>query len=171
MDFFEVINKRYSYRGEFLDKSVPKEDLEKILTAGVKAPTAMNVQTTYFVAVTNKDKIKQIGELMPKNGTATAGAIIIALTENVVTKCGLAFEIENYSAAIENVLLAVTALGYATVWTDGMSRSPQVNDKVREILNIPNNKVIRAILPVGVPKEEGEQAPKEGIDKMVTFVD
>ncbi|MEG1993976.1 MAG: nitroreductase family protein, partial [Oscillospiraceae bacterium] len=92
-------------------------------------------------------------------------------SENVITKCGLAFEIENYCTATENIILGATALGYETVWTDGMTRSPQVNEKVREILSIPSEKTIRAILPIGVPKEQGTQAPKDGIEKMVTFID
>ncbi|MEG1993977.1 MAG: nitroreductase family protein, partial [Oscillospiraceae bacterium] len=76
MDFFDVINNRYTYRGEFLETPIPKENIEKILSSALKAPTAMNVQTTHFVAITNKEIIKQIGELMPQNGTSTAPLVV-----------------------------------------------------------------------------------------------
>jgi len=49
MDFFEAVDARYSYRGEFADEAVPRDDLEKILRAGLAAPSGCNKQTTTLV--------------------------------------------------------------------------------------------------------------------------
>ena len=42
MDVLECIQKRYSYRGTYKDIPVPREDLEKILKAGLVAPSGCN---------------------------------------------------------------------------------------------------------------------------------
>lgn len=119
MEFFEVIEKRYSYRGAFKDQPVPKEDLVKIVEAAVKAPSGLNRQTCGFVVVTEPALRAKLNEIFPHQGIASAPAVIVALSSYKEVYKGKAFEIHDYAAAVENILLAVTALGYATVWTDG----------------------------------------------------
>ena len=48
-----------------------------------------------------------------------APVLLVPISERVVFANDLAFEVEDDSAAVENVLLAITALGYASVWMDG----------------------------------------------------
>ncbi len=48
----------------FTDEAVSKEDTEKILLAGVNAPSAMNGQKWHFSAVTNKDVLQNISDSM-----------------------------------------------------------------------------------------------------------
>ena len=51
MDLFEAIARRYSYRGAFSDAPVLRKDLEKIVQAGIHAPSACNAQVATFVIV------------------------------------------------------------------------------------------------------------------------
>jgi|GEM_PF-2879220 Nitroreductase len=51
MNVFEAINSRRSYRGKFKDTPVPREDLVKIMEAGLAAPSGCNKQTTSLIAV------------------------------------------------------------------------------------------------------------------------
>ncbi|MCK4343353.1 MAG: nitroreductase family protein [Phycisphaerae bacterium] len=51
MDVFEAIAKRHSYRGPFKDQPVPRADLQRIVQAGLQAPSGKNAQTTTFVIV------------------------------------------------------------------------------------------------------------------------
>ena len=146
-----------------------KEDIDKILNAALAAPRAMNVQTTSYVVVTNEALINELGVLINRNGTKTAPLIIVMLSEDMSERTNFNFEVENYSSACENILLAVTALGYATVWTDGILRNKDLNDGVRRILNIPSNKIIKAVLPIGVPTEPHEGKVKDSIEDRVVF--
>lgn len=58
---------------------------------------------------------------------------------------------QSVSAAIQNLILAATALGYGSCWATG----PLVaHEKIKEILNIPENWDIYAIVPVGRPEKE-----------------
>jgi len=169
MEFFEVIDKRYSYRGEFTNDKLSKLEIDKILNAALAAPRAMNVQSTSYVAVEDEKLINQIGKLINRNGTRTAPFILVMLSEDKSDKTNFNFEVENYSAACENILLAITALGYATVWTDGILRNKEINDGVRKILNIPRDKKIKAVLPIGKPVTDGKPKEKSKIEEAVVF--
>ena len=51
MDLFDAIAQRYTYRGSFTPAPVPRDDLVKIVQAGIQAPSGKNEQTTSFVIV------------------------------------------------------------------------------------------------------------------------
>ena len=51
MNVIEAIHYRHSYRGKYKDIPVPKEDLIKIMQAGLDAPSGCNKQTTSLIAV------------------------------------------------------------------------------------------------------------------------
>lgn len=169
MELFEAISKRYSHRTAFTDAPVPDEDVRKILTAGIQAPSGMNCQTTSFVVVTDPDLRAQISGVLSSPATKTAPVILVVLTEHFVTPSGQPFEIEDYAAAVENILLASTALGYATVWMDGMTKADKVNTEIRKILNVPEGKTVRTILPLGVPAEVGAQKDRKPFEERVSY--
>ncbi len=165
MDFFESVNRRYTYRGQFASTPVPAEDVEKMLAAAIAAPIGMKVQTGSYVVVDDPAILTQLHQILNRYGSAPL--MLVMLSQDMETKYN--FEIENYSAAAENILLAVTALGYATVWTDGTLRNPQVNDAIRQLLNIPSEKTIRAVLPIGIPTDPGQPIPKATIPDLVVY--
>ena len=74
MDLFEAINKRHSYRGGFKKAEVPRDDLKKIVQAGIQAPSGCNAQTTSFVIVDDKDTIGKIAGVMSKQVVEEAAA-------------------------------------------------------------------------------------------------
>ena len=51
MELFEALQKRYSYRGRYLQTPVPRDHLLRILEAGLEAPSGCNKQTTSLIAV------------------------------------------------------------------------------------------------------------------------
>ena len=48
----------------FTDEKVADEDVEKILSAGVNAPSAMNTQPWHFTAVTDEETAKKLADAM-----------------------------------------------------------------------------------------------------------
>jgi nitroreductase len=66
---------------------------------------------------------------------------------------GISFAAEDCAAAVENMLLAVTALGYAAVWLDGVLRTDDRAAKVGRVLGVPAGRTVRIVLPIGVPVE------------------
>lgn len=168
MDFFEVVNTRGSYRDKFEAKNIPDEDIKKMLDAAMKAPSGYNLQSTSFIVVTDEGLRKQIAALMPSAATETAPVIIVVVSETIEAD-GFCFEIEDYASATETLCLAITALGYATVWMDGDTKTDGNNDQIKEILNIPSHKTVRTILPIGVPAEDVKQNTRKAFEERVTY--
>ncbi len=163
MDFFEVVKKRHSYRGGFKDMVVRRDELMSIVKAGLDAPSGKNCQTTRFVIVNEPELIAQIAKMHPANKAMQQAKAFIACIIDKNPEAvyeGFEFQIEDCAAAVENMLLATTALGYASVWIDGWLRRDGRNETIGKLLGVPDEKIVRILLPVGVPADE-LKAPKK----------
>jgi len=160
MDVFEAIEKRHSYRGVFADTPVAREDLRKIVQAGIRAPSACNAQIATFVIVDDPELLRQIAAILDRPVCNTARAMIACIEDPRPIYKGIAFSAEDCAASVENMLLAITALGYATVWLDGVLRRDNIAKMINELLGVPPDKSIRVLLPIGVAAEPGKQMEK-----------
>ena len=151
MDVFEAIAERRCYRGIFKDVSIPRDVLVQIIEAGIKAPSACNQQTPSFVVVDDCATLKRIAEVIPTPACKTAKAMIVCVSDSRSVYKGLRFYKEDCAAAVENMLLALTALGYSSVWIDGALRFDQKAEKIAKVLKIPDTKHVQVVLPIGVP--------------------
>jgi nitroreductase len=143
MDALEAIRIRRSVR-KFTGEKIPRADLEKIVDAGRLAPTGNNKQPWDFIIVTDQamiNRLKIASQWMDK-----AGAIIA-----VVMDPSSRWWVEDASAAVENMLLACTALGYGACWLEGYTLPREEEFKL--LLSVPNAKRLLTLLPVGVPAE------------------
>lgn len=159
MELMDVILARRSVR-RYLPDPVAREDLEKIVAAGIEAPSGTNLQLRQYVIV---DDAAVLGELRGVSPAMTgAPAAIVLLVEPKGTSYG-EFWIQDASAAIENMLLAAVDLGYASCWIEGQVRPNEA--KLRRLLNVPQSLRVWAILPVGrpaeAPKRPGKSAPPD----------
>lgn len=140
MDLFEAIRKRRSIR-RFTDDMVPRADLETIVDAGRLAPTGNNSQPWDFVVVTDRAMIAELA--VCGAWIAEASAVVV-----VVMNPGSRWWVEDGAAAIENMLLACTALGYGSCWVEGDALP--YDERFKTLLSIPPERHILALLPVGV---------------------
>lgn len=153
MEFFETVKKRASYRGNFTSEKIGRNILEKIVTAGLLAPSGCNCQTTSFVIVDDGALIQKIAKIVGKDYVATAAALIVAVTDSTPAYANETFYKEDAAAAVENILLGIADLGYATVWLDGVLRMNRVAEQIAELLAVPSKKRVQILLPVGRPAE------------------
>ena len=160
MDLFEALAKRHSYRGTFTTTAVPRADLEKIVRAGIQAPSGKNEQTTSFVIVDDPNILSQMAAMLQRPVCSTARAMIVCVIDPRPVLPGMSFAVEDCAAAVENMLLAITALGYATVWLDGVLRRDDIAGRIARLLGVPADKAVRIVLPLGVPTEPGKQMEK-----------
>ena len=157
MDVFEAIAKRHSYRGGFSDQRVCRDHLTRIVQAGIQAPSGCNAQTTSFVIVDDPGLLARIAAIVDRPVVREARAMIVCVAEHRVVYQDKSFAVEDCAAAVENMLLAITAMGYATVWLDGVLRSDGKAKKIGDLLGVPDGREVRVLLPLGVPKEDGQQ--------------
>ena len=171
MELLEAVNRRHSYRGAFTEDPVPEADLLRIAEAGVRAPSGCNKQTTHFCIVNDPQKLKAIAALLPRPVVQTAQAILVVVTDNRPAYGDMSFEPQDYGAAVENMLLAVTALGYATVWLDGVLRHDGIAEKIAGIINLTDRKhfTVSVILPVGIPGEIHSQHERLPLGERVSL--
>ncbi len=172
MDLFKAIAKRQSYRAGFKDEPISKEDLRKIVEAGLKAPSGKNEQTTSFVIIDNQQILTNIRQIHKSNKAmqqcqALIACIIDEEPESIYE--GYSFQVEDCAAAVENMLLAITGLGYATVWIDGWLRVQGRAEEIGKLLGVPEDKIIRVILPIGIPNEEYKRPPKKPFEQRAWF--
>jgi len=169
MDYFEAVELRHSYRGNYTDAPVPDEDIIKIVDAGLRAPSGCNRQTTDFIIVTNADLRAKLANILVCDAVRTAPVLIVGITEKITFDFGIDCEIEDYSAAVENILLAATAMGYASCWFDGTTRLDGRDDAMAELLGVAPGKRVRTLLPIGIPAVKGTQAPRKPFDERVEW--
>lgn len=169
MDVFEAIEKRHSYRGPFRPTAVPREDLRRIVQAGIQAPSARNEQVVSFVIVDQPQLLRQIAEIVDRPACQTAAAMIVCVVDPRPILGEISFAAEDCAACVENMLLAITALDYATVWLDGVLRREQKAERIARLLGVPPDQQVRVLLPLGVPEEPGTQKEKLPFERRAWF--
>ena len=172
MDVLECIQKRYSYRGAYLSTAVPRDDLEKIMKAGLAAPSGCNKQTTSLVGIDDPRLLESITGLINKNGFSgkMPPAGICVLTQEIPGYADVYFYVQDYSAAIENMLLAITSLGYASCWIEGqVTESKETQKKISELLNIPEKYIVVGYLPIVIPEKEGKRPSYKAFSERAWF--
>lgn len=169
MEFFDTVKKRASYRGDFTDERIGRDVLEKIVTAGISAPSGCNCQTTSFVIVDDAETIRNIARILGKAYVGTAAALIVAVADLTPAYGSESFYKEDAAAAVENILLAVADLGYAAVWLDGVLRVNGIAEQIAELLAVPKTKRVQILLPVGRPMEPVSQKEKLPFGKRAWF--
>ena len=169
MDVFAVFAKRYSYRGPFQPGCIPREDLRKIVQAGIQAPSACNEQVVSFVIVNDPELLAKLAVVVNRPVCSTARAMIACVVDPRPVYKDLSFAPEDCAAAAENMLLAATALGYASVWLDGVLRLNDVAARVGALLGVPAGRSVRILLPLGIAAEPGVQREKRPFGERAWF--
>ncbi len=153
MNTLDAINSRHSYRGEYENTSIPKEDLIKIMKAGLAAPSGCNKQTTSLIAVDDPAVLEKLRRVINPPVGETAPAMICVLTQRVYAYRDKCFAIQDYSAAIENMLLAIVELGYQSCWFEGhITDEDRIGYQMAQILGVPDEFELVCFLPVGIAK-------------------
>ena len=143
MDALEAIRKRRSVR-HYTGDPIPRQDLETIVDAGRLAASGYNAQPWDFIVVTERetiDQLKVVAQWMEE-----AGAIIA-----VALDPSSRFWLEDGSAAVENMLIASTALGYGSCWLEGNMQP--LEEEFKALLDVPEEKRLLTLVPIGVPVE------------------
>jgi nitroreductase len=158
MDLFEAIKKRRSVR-KYTGDPIPMADLEKIVDTGRLAPSGHNRQPWTFIVVTNPALIQRLSKASQWSVNASAMIAVVMDPESE-------YWIEDGSAAIENMLLAATALGYGSCWLEGYTKPNEAEFKL--LLNIPKHLRLLSLVTLGVPVAWPERE-KRSLDDIIRW--
>lgn len=170
MNTFEAINACHSYRGSYKPIAVPREDLVKIVNAGLAAPSGCNKQTTSLIAVDDPELMEKILGVIDPPVAKGAPAAICVLTQRIIAYRDKCYAVQDYSAAIENMLLEIVELGYQSCWFEGhITDEDKIGAKIAQILNVPDDYELVCFLPVGVAEGEPVLPKKKAFEDRAWF--
>lgn len=156
---FENIFNRKSVRS-YTAEPVSAEHIEAMLKAAMAAPTAVNYQPWRFVVVTERQELDAIADILPYAQMLRQAPLAIIVCGETTWMGGAEnpYWQQDCSAATQNILLAVEALGLGAVWT-GVYPSKDLYPKLHDYLNLPSNVQPMCCIPVGHPA--GDDQPKD----------
>ena len=140
---------------QYTDEPVSPQDVETLLRAGMAAPTAVNAQPWHFVAITDKDKLKELSATNRRGRMIEQAALAIVVCgdmDKAMQGKGQAYWIQDCSAATENILLAAHGLGLGAVWT-GLYPMDERVAATAAVLKLPENLVPLCTIVIGHPAE------------------
>lgn len=170
MNVSDAVKCRRSYRGKYKKIPVPREDLIKIMQAGLDAPSGCNKQTTSLIAVDDPAVLKKLHRVISPPAGETAPAVICVLTQRVYAYRDKCFATQDYSAAIENMLLAAVELGYQSCWYEGhITDDDKIGCKMAKILGVPDEYELVCFLPIGIADSEPIPPKKKNFAERAWF--
>ena len=178
MSFYEVIEKRRTIR-QFDQEEIPKDVIERILNAGLKAPSGGGKRDWELLTITDKDiildlakfitlhpynvksptnpqqEMLKIGHTLQKSMIEESTCIIIVLykQKHEFSDSYNNFGLQEYASAwalIENILLAATYEGLGTGIHVPIQKEP---NQIKEYMKIPYNYYIPAMILLGYAAE------------------
>jgi nitroreductase len=166
MDVFTAINSRHSV-AKVKPDPLPRELIEKLLSAAVQAPNHYKVRPWRFVVLTGKGR-EQLGEVMAaifkaKFSELPAEAfdkerqkplrapllIAVAAEKPAEPKVSETENICAASAACQNILLAANAFGLGAIWRTGETAR---DVKIKEFLGFAPDQHLIGFLYIGYPE-------------------
>jgi len=180
MDTLETIKNRRSIR-KYKTDPVDDQVLEQILEAARLAPSWSNVQPCRYIVIRDAqtrallaDTIQApptLGFNPATNSIRIAPVTIVVLAVKgqsgyfngkTVTDKGDAWYMLDTGIAMENLVLAATALGLGTVHVGLFDTA-----RVQEILGIPDDYVVVEMTPLGYPEFQPNPRPRKALSEIV----
>ena len=167
----EVIKNLLTRRSvrSFTDKRIKREDLELILKAALYAPSGCNMQTWRFTAVTDREKIRAlselIGEKLGREDYDFYNPDVIILPSN---ERDSRWGVEDNACALENIFLAAHNTRSSVInQLRGLCDDPEIRKLLRE-WGIPDGHVVYGLAALGYAAEEPSQdVEKTGIVNII----
>ncbi len=167
MSFIDLAKKRYSVRN-YKEIPVEKEKILQVIEAARIAPSAVNFQPWHFIVVTTEEMKSRIAETYPRDWFRKAPAIIVVCGDHSSSwkrKDGKDHCDIDVAIAVEHMTLAAADMGLGTCWVCAFDAA-----KCHQILNLPDNLEVIALLPIGYPADdEVPQKKRKSINEIISW--
>jgi nitroreductase len=149
METWDAIRARRNVR-EYTDQPIPREDLERLLEAGRRAPSASNRQPWNFVVVTDRDQLTELAKVWPQGGrhiaqTAATIALVARTPEDERQRDLLEYDLGQATA---NMMVMATDRGIGS----GHS-AVRDQDQARRVLGFPDGYFAVYLIGLGRPAD------------------
>jgi nitroreductase len=165
LDVIEAMRGRRSIRS-FRDRPVEEDKLNTVLEAGRLAPSARNMQDWKFIVVRDPGLRRSLAEAARGQSFVAQAPVVIAAcgTSDLVMTCGQPAYAIDVAIAVDHMTLAAFALGLGTCWIGAF-----YEDRVKQILGVPEEVRVVALLPLGYPEEQPSARPRKSLSEIVSY--
>lgn len=181
MEFYDVVTKRRTIR-DFESKPIPQNVLERILNAGLMAPSSDHMREWAPVVLTDRTVIKAVAEIVkpypcnivtPQNPQQEMFRIAFPKQQSMLEEAGClvlpyfrqktsmykpenVFALINYGATwalIENMLLAATNEGLGCAIHVPVGKE---DSAFRSLVHVPDEYTLPCVVAIGYPAENAQ---------------
>jgi len=142
-----VIFTRRSIR-RFEATPVEPEKLERILKAGMQAPSAHNMQPWEFVVITEQDKKDAVSKMSPWSGMVANAPVTIIVVGHQSNENALKFLPQDLGACTQNILLQIAKEGLGGCWMGFYPDEDRV-EALRNYFNMPEDRIPFSVIALG----------------------
>lgn len=152
METLLTILARRSIR-RYTGEKVNGEAIQKVLEAGMAAPSAGNQQPWHFIVLDDRTVLDAVPEHHPHSSMIREAPVAILVCGDISAEKHQGYWVQDCAAATQNMLLAVTDLGLGAVWLGVYPREDRVRG-LRGLLGLPEHIIPFSLIPIGRPAEE-----------------
>ena len=170
MDFWQAMEARQSVRAFDRQRDVPPDAVTRLLSAATRAPSAGNCQPWHFLVVRDQETKKTLARAALNQWFLSDAPVVIVVCADLASHSlsygqrGVElYSIQDTAAAIENMLLAATALGLGTCWVGAFRE-----EEAARALQLVKDLRPMALIPVGYATQEGSQPRKMDCRRLTT---
>lgn len=167
MDTIKAIVSRRSIR-KFKEDPVGRELLHEIVRAGMYAPSARNTQSWYFIVVEERPRLCQLADLHPYGRMLKNAGAAVLVCGDQTREDSLIYQVQNCSAATQNMLLAAHELGLGAVWLGVQPREQRISD-LKSFFNLPEHIVPVSLIAIGHPANPAPAPPQRFHEDRIVY--
>lgn len=171
MEFSEVVAKRRSVRHFNTRLAVTDDDVRALLEAGVRAPSAGNIQPWRFFVLRSEEAKGRLAVAIGQKWATSAPVVIVVCVDPRPCSARYGergerlYAIQDTAAATEAILLAAVDRGLASCWIGAFD-----DDAVREAVGAPKPITPIAVLPVGHAAESAGRPLRRPLEEVTTWL-
>jgi nitroreductase len=166
MEAWDAITARRNVR-EFADRAIPEADLERVLQAGRMAPSSQNNQPWDFVAVTDREMLRELAKVWRGGGhiASAAAAIAMVIPDEEEPRARERNRFDIGQATMQMMIAAADrgiGSGHSAVGDQDLARS---------VLGVPEDKLVAFVMDLGYPVDRplrpGTRLKRRPFDEVV----
>jgi len=171
MNFYTLLEQRYSLRSFQKNRPVERPILERILNAGRMAPSAKNLQPWKFKLISTPALLEAVCSSYPADWLRSAPHILIVTGRRdqawVRRQDGYNSLETDLTIAMDHMILAASYEGIATCWIAAFD--PAI---LRPALDLDPQEEVFAITPLGyaAPEAEGRPKSRKSLEEVAEFI-
>ena len=166
MEYFELIQKRYSVRA-YLPEMIEEEKILKILEAARLAPTASNRQPVRLIITKTAGRQEELKTVYPRDWFWSAPLVVCACGvpgEAWVRQDSRSYLAVDVAIVMDHFILAAANLGLGTCWIAAFNELA-----VRQFFALPADVEPIILTPLGYPADTKTKKIRKPIEELVYY--